>query len=177
VYHDAVGADLCRQIIEKYDQSENRRQPGGLYDNRQCETVEASKILDWKILDAQLEAVVGSVLTKHYSEYGVALPFSDEGYEVCCYEPGQICVEHCDGTALANRSARLWALAMYLNDCEEGKVVFPRQGIEVVPKAGTVAVWPPHMTHPHKTLPADTKRYMVVTWSGLIYPKGHPSAA
>lgn len=165
LYHDAVPAGLCADIIKRYIETADRCPPTPPYDNRECETVKMSQRSDWADLDQQLQPLVGRVLIHHYSEYKQLEPFSDEGYEVCCYEPGEICREHCDGTTGYGVRTRLWALAIYLNDCEEGKVVFTRQGITISPKQGLVAVWPPHMTHPHKTLPAFCKRYMIVTWS------------
>lgn len=165
IYRNAVPDDLCRRVMDRYDQTEDKLNPGSAYDNRECKFVALNGRSDWKDLDEELFSVVGRIMAHHYREYEYNLPFSDEGYEVCCYEPGEVARRHQDGTLSAGR-VRLWSLIMYLNDCEGGEVVFTRQDISIKPEKGLVCVWPPHMSHPHKTLPSKDRRFMIVTWSG-----------
>lgn len=170
VYYNAASSDLCNRIMELYDKTEEKRQPGSDYDNRECEFVPITARPEWADIDGELVRIVGRVLAQHYSEYEQLGDFNDEGYEVCCYEPGQICRKHSDGTFTPFGATRMWAMVLYLNDCRGGEVVFTRQDIKVQPKQGLAAVWPPHMTHPHKTLSSPDRRFMMVTWSTKTPP-------
>lgn len=166
VYPGAMPDDLCDDIIERYQSCPaDRTPPTPPYDNRECEVVKMSCIKAWSDLDVRVQAVVRRVLTHHYTQYSDLSSFSDEGYEVCCYEPGQTCQLHRDGTVSPTGRVRLLSLVAYLNDCPDGPVVFPRQDVRVAPKKGLIAVWPPHMTHPHYTLASRSKRYALITWS------------
>lgn len=176
VYHDVVSDDLCSRIIDLYDKTDPKLQPGTTYDNRECEFVAIGNHPEWADIDKELVAVVFKVLSQHYAEYNQLSDFSDEGYEVCCYEPGQICRKHTDGTFTPYGATRMWALVIYLSDTRGGEVLFTRQNISVQPRAGLAAVWPPHMTHPHLTLPSPDRRFMMVTWSTKTPRKEVPSA-
>jgi len=168
VFPKVLSPELCSQVVELYDVTEPKIPRGGSYDNRECEFLYISALPTWSDIDTAISKVVGQVISTLCEEYKSPGNFQDEGYQVCCYESGEIAVEHFDGSIHPyQKLVRMWAIAAYFNEFEGGEVVFSRQGITITPEVGMVAVWPPHVTHPHRTLPAKDKRYTMITWSVL----------
>ena len=63
---------------------------------------------------------------------------------------------------------RYLAIFWYLNDVEEGgETDFPMQGMGIKPKQGSVVMFPPYWTHPHrgnKLKKANTYKYLLSTY-------------
>jgi len=171
IYEDALSPELCARIIAQFDADPNKNK--GLaraYDNREGSAIRISENPKWEELDRKVAGAVERVLSQHYSEYDCTGQFSDSGYEVVCYEAGQKCNTHRDGTINPETGyVRMWTLVFFLNDdCGGGELEFFRQGVEFKGPAGAAGVWPPHMSHPHAAHPVtDGCRYVVVTWSCL----------
>jgi hypothetical protein len=83
------------------------------------------------------------------------------------YSIGQHFTEHVDvitgGTMIGAR--QLSAIAFLNDDYDGGHLVFPRQGLTLRPKPGTVILFPSGFTHPHEVRDVTAGvRYTVVTW-------------
>jgi hypothetical protein len=168
---NALSPELCRQIVARFEKDDRKRygknEEGQLFDNRQGRLLKVSRLSEWRDLDQAIFEAVGRVLQAYFRAYRFSISFSDEGYEVGCYLPGEGCKEHFD---YGNRLSRVASLLFYLNDVEDGgETVFPRQGIAVHPETGSALLFPPFHTHPHLANPPVTgPRYFLVTWANAI---------
>ena len=61
---------------------------------------------------------------------------------------------------------RFLVIFLYLNDVEEGgETIFPEYGINIKPKKGTIAIFPPFWTHPHVgDVPKSNDKYIIGTY-------------
>tara|TARA_B100001996_G_C18458348_1_gene515071 strand:+ start:53 stop:670 length:618 start_codon:yes stop_codon:yes gene_type:complete len=77
---------------------------------------------------------------------------------------------HCEVTS-RNNASRCLVWMIYLNDLPEGEgeTEFLWQGVKLTPKAGTLVLWPPYWTHPHRGNPPYTKtKYIATGWFNLV---------
>lgn len=167
VYPNIVPTELCKQIIERFEKDSRKapRQNTRNIDNRYGPLLSISKLEDWKDVDGKIYTHITKVLRHHFTTYDMEwLNFWDEGYDIGVYrkETGY-CALHYDG----GEPTRITSCVVYLNDVEEGgETEFPFQGIRIKPSVGTIALWPPHYTHPHKAEPpVKQDRYFIVTWA------------
>lgn len=171
VYEGVASLDLCDRLIKAYDDLDEERigwrhtSEGTKGSSVVVGSKAAAGDLLWCELDNLLFSVFTRVLGSHYRRYGLVGRVSDEGFGICCYEPGDKMELHVDGPLGPEGQTRAWGVVLYLNDCPDAPVVFPNQGIEIVPVKGLLAAWPAHFTHPHFTKPSKQRRMIVVTWS------------
>lgn len=124
----------------------------------------------WARWEAMLEQLMGDAARLYAMWNRHCSPTRQDGWEVIRYEPGQQFGLHVDQVAgHATWGQRQLSAILYLNDdYEGGATLFPRQGLEVKPEAGSIALFPPFWTHPHEGSPPKTgTKYVVVGW---FYP-------
>lgn len=80
-------------------------------------------------------------------------------------QPGQGFEMHVDAT-FGGTHRRLLACLLYLNDVAEGGYTeFPFQRLRVQPKAGSMVLFPPYWTHPHRgASPASNVKYKISSY-------------
>ena len=67
------------------------------------------------------------------------------------------------------RAKRFLAIQWYLNDVEEGGETEFRNGLQIKPKAGTLLIFPPLWTYPHKANPAvSDSKYIATTYTHYV---------
>lgn len=87
-----------------------------------------------------------------------------EEFRVKCYNKNDIFDWHCD-VADNNSSKRYLAFLWYLNDVEDnsGKTIFFND-VKIVPKQGSVVVFPPMWMFPHKGDLVTSKKYIMSSY-------------
>ena len=162
----ALPADLCRSIIERFEEDERKSKHDHPMENREAEILCISNLKGWGNIEELVTKNLIKVVQEVEKMYEVDFPpLMTSSYEVVGYEIGQVCKGHWDGIVMAG-TTRAMTLQFYLNDVAEGgETEFPRQGIKVKPEEGKAAVFPPNFTHKHHVNPPmSNKRYVLTTW-------------
>lgn len=109
---------------------------------------------------------------RFYRCWNEFLSFRASGdWEILRYEPGEKFGVHADVVVNTKWGDRQLSALIYLNDDFEGgetRFVPPGPALTVKPEAGKVALFPPHYTHPHESLPVTRgTKYVALGW---FYP-------
>ncbi|MBM4252619.1 MAG: hypothetical protein FJ146_11660 [Deltaproteobacteria bacterium] len=171
IYDQAVPADLCERIIQRFDQ-DKRVSPDPQPDYSTRSYLNISQEADWLPISRDVCRVVNSLMARYFERpehlaHGTYHEWSDDGYVACRYDVGDTCILHIDGqTAVEPHNAlRIATVVMYLNDVPVGgETYFPEQDLKVSPRQGRAVVFPVGYTHPHEVLAASSPRYIVQTW-------------
>lgn len=77
---------------------------------------------------------------------------------------------HCETSAGMGSSKRILACMIYLNDdFKGGETEFLYQHKRIIPKKGTVLIWPAGFTHTHRgNPPLSGEKYIATSWIELI---------
>lgn len=175
--HGALPDDLCRQFVAAAEHVAAWRQgsqvsgSGQPYvgDGRTSRNVpvRAAEHPFWSRWEAMLGQAMWAA-ARLYSRWNRhCVPVRQDGWEVMRYEAGQKFDLHVDAIAGHGRwgDRQLSALLWLSDDFAGGETEFPRQGVSLKPKAGTVAMFPPFWTHPHAAAPVESGvKYVVVGW-------------
>ncbi len=172
--HGALSAELCRQAIERFEQSTEEQ-----YEGRIGQTVGKDRSIKrttdlvvsgkphWKDIDQALFRSLGQAILEFRETYPYFKgPFKDMGYGIQRYNPGEHYHWHIDGGSHDFSQRQLVAL-WYLNDVPGpgGETEFLFQDIRIKPEQGKLVLFPPFWTHEHRavTLQKGVK-YIATTW-------------
>lgn len=170
VYDNVVPASYCQQLISFF-RSSPWLKPGKAQtlqgdtvqdDHKICDEVhlrqvfmdeqDSAVIEQWRRIDDKIFQYVNPLLGRYISEFGhlEGQPIRDEGFRFKRYPQGEGRFGlHVDQTP--STPTRVMGVILYLNDVAEGgETNFPRQGVQVSPKAGRLAIAPAAWTHPHE---------------------------
>ena len=172
---NALPADVCREMIRRFEANEDQQYPGRIGQNQAEESsikkttdLRVSGRPDWKDIDA---ALVQS-LAKSFNEIGRMFPFfaansfKDIGYNMQRYLPGEYYHWHVDGGPGPFSQRQLVAI-WYLNDVEGpgGETEFPLQEAKITPEEGKLVLFPPFWTHVHRAVTLEKGvKYIATTW-------------
>jgi len=172
VYPD--GADLIRVAEEigeweRSGQRHPRRQGDYVDENRTSAGIRLERATHPRL--APFEDALRQVaddcraLYAQHNDYMTAR--ADQGLRLLRYEEGGYFRPHYDqGRRRDHTGARWLSMVLFLNDdFRGGQLAFPRQELEVPPRAGTAVLFPSNFCFPHcaRTVRQGTK-YSVVTW-------------
>lgn len=187
LYADVISADLCEQIINRYDANPAIHRDGWVGNNviarniKRCREVPLSD--HWRDLD---NAVFDGV-KRLIDNYAKDVPFfglikgasniKDTYYIMQVYSPaGAATFEdgadgfdwHADAIGAITRD-RILAVIIYLNDVERGgETQFRSQPVTVKPKSGYALVFPPTFDYEHRGQPpVDTRKIILTTF--IVY--------
>lgn len=139
----------------------------GVASDKQCDALSISVLAKHdarlKVIDDGLVEVFRDGI-KTYQEYNPYLVITgDEGYNLLRYSPGQSIAVHFDTSRKQNR---LLSASLVLNDEHDGgELLFPRQGLALRPKAGTLVMFPSNFCFPHGVSKIGFgTRFSIVTW-------------
>ena len=177
IYDDALAPNFCDAIIEAF---EHYYKTGSVFcENNQFENTIAGRF-DWAldlsqmatVMDTASERDLNEVLMSCFRQYVNKYGHLKDGtyYSVCqkvqkTPAGGGYHVWHDENTSVAHMSRKVvWMF--YLNDdFEGGETEFLYYHRRIVPKKGTLLLWPAGMTHAHRGgLVTQGMKYVVTGW-------------
>jgi|TARA_B000000565_G_scaffold52587_1_gene34900 predicted 2-oxoglutarate/Fe(II)-dependent dioxygenase YbiX len=177
VEKNAISDELCRQIIDEYDDSDDWK-AGTINDYeineyRKCEVVYLSQDETLKKnlktrnkIDDELYKIISNLLEKYLKKYdslGYVQIKEDTGYMLLRYKTGDYVKKHVDTSSDQHRTL---SCSLILNDdYEGGEITFLDGEIKPNLKKGDLLIFPSSFTYPHQVLPVTSgTRYSIITW-------------
>ena len=171
----ALPADLCAEMIERFETHPEQQYAGRIGQGEQQEqSIKRSTDLrisgraDWKDIDEQLFRSLGQALSRLSAEHPFfsANSFKDMGYNLQRTRAGEFYHWHVDSGPGAFSQRQLVAI-WYLNDVDGpgGETEFFFQNVKVLPELGKLLLFPPFWTHVHRgTILEKGVKYIATTW-------------
>ena len=170
----ALPEAFCADVVRRFEAAVDEQYPGRVGQTRASDrSVKRSTDLvvsgkeHWKDVDGALFRSLARALrafTERHPFFGGA--FKDMGYALQRTLPGEHYHWHIDGGSHDFSHRQLVAI-WYLNDVAGpgGETEFRYQEVKIVPRAGTLLLFPPFWTHEHRgvTLERGVK-YIATTW-------------
>jgi len=173
-FAQALPADVCREMIRRFEASGSQQQPGRI-GTQMAEEAAIKKTTDifisgredWTDIDQQLRASLAAGLrevARLYPFFAVNR-FKDLGYNLQRYRMGEYYHWHVDsgpGPFMARQLVAIW----YLNAVESGgETEFAMQDVKIAPAEGKLVLFPPFWTHIHRAAPVERGvKYIATTW-------------
>lgn len=171
----ALPQETCREMIRRFEEKTDQQYAGRMGmtgavvpEMKRTTDIRISGREDWKDIDRALFQSLGEAL----GVISAAHPFfrsnrfRDMGYNLQRYRPGEYYEWHIDGGPGEFSQRQLVAL-WYLNDVPTpgGETQFVLQDLAVTPREGTLVLFPPFWTHPHRAAPVrEGVKYIATTW-------------
>ncbi|MHB1566798.1 MAG: 2OG-Fe(II) oxygenase family protein [Acidiferrobacter sp.] len=171
----ALAPDICREMIRRYEGNPEQQYPGRIGQNeanapeiKRSTDLRISGRKDWQDIDAQLVRSLASAFNAcaEMFPYFAANSFKDMGYNMQRTGVGEYYHWHVDagpGAFLQRQLVAIW----YLNDVDGpgGETEFAAQQVKIVPREGTLILFPPFWTHCHRGVTLDRGiKYIATTW-------------
>lgn len=159
----------CLNIIERYKADPNRGRPEvnpnnvGEKEYRDGDLLRISGRTEWQDVDNAIYQALNRGMAAYFDRYKFMFNARDRGYTIASMKVGEKTNYHADNIGYM-QCARHLSMVLYLNDCQGGETVFPHQRRWAEPKAGRMVLFPPFYTHRHYSNPAESERYIVVTF-------------
>ncbi|MDZ7662887.1 2OG-Fe(II) oxygenase [Thiohalophilus sp.] len=170
---DALSAELCRDMIERFEQHTEEQYPGRIGQTvdensgvKKTTDLVVSGKEHWKDVDQALFQSLKTALLEFRETFPYFKgPFKDIGYGLQRYQPGEYYHWHIDGGSHDFAMRQLVAL-WYLNDVSHGgETEFLYQNIKVKPQTGKLVLFPPFWTHEHRACVLEQGvKYIATTW-------------
>ena len=181
IYENAFSKEYCDRAINYFEASKNQ---GATYNRQQIIDVKRTAINDefmfasneeninpsgncirefnevfWKIYHEQYAvdfAVLKDCAAHNNFAYKIQKTQVGGGYHIWHFE-----------SSAREFSTRLLTWMVYLNDVDSGgETEFLYQHLRVVPKAGTLVIWPAAFTHTHRgNPPLSNDKYIITGWT------------
>ncbi|HEC19181.1 MAG TPA: 2OG-Fe(II) oxygenase [Gammaproteobacteria bacterium] len=172
--HNALTPDICQAIIQRFEANPDQQYEGRVGQQatqdqgvKRTTDLAASAQQDWKDIDQILHRSLGLALREFRQRYPFFQgPFKDIGYNIQRYRPGEYYHWHIDGGSHQFADRQLVAL-WYLNDVPGpgGETEFLFQELKIIPREGTLVLFPPFWTHEHRAVTLDEGvKYIATTW-------------
>jgi hypothetical protein len=170
-FEGVLSPDFCAEVIKRFE-ADRRVQADPQPDYSTRHYLNISECADWRKQVTHFGGVAHRLVESYFSvpkSMNAARyhEWSDDGYIVCRYAPGDACILHVDGQCSepGRNGLRIATLIFYLNDVEDGgETFFPLQDLKVAPRRGRAVLFPIGHTHPHQVLKAGSPRYIMQTW-------------
>jgi hypothetical protein len=177
-FENAFSNEWCDKIIDIFETHKNKQytrldtNPGELSFMREDTSLDLNIIVP-EVSKSFKQDFFSRVYPTYSSKYSILESFSfhsivdpkiqktlpTQGYHIW----------HCE-TQKLEYSHRLMAFTVYLNDVKEGgETEFLYQSLRVLPKKGTVIIWPAGYTHVHRgNPPLSGEKYIITGWIEFI---------
>ena len=166
VYDNVLDKDICKQIVEKTDESRFKKATVG-NDTLETDTRNCYGALVDKNFDKVIFESVGKVLTLYENDIGTFANGAegiDTGYNHLIYkgsEKGKY-VTHTDHFG---REPRLLSISILLNDNFDGGDFCFFDEYIIEKKVGSAIAFPSNFMFPHSVLPVSNgDRHAIITW-------------
>lgn len=172
--HAALPADLCQQMIERFEAATDEQYLGRIgqlagEDTRvkQSTDLVVSGKAHWHDIDRALFRSLGTAIMEFRESYPYFKgPFKDMGYALQRTQAGEFYHWHIDGGSHEFSQRQLVAL-WYLNDVPGpgGETEFLYQQLRITPEQGKLLLFPPFWTHEHRSVTlTQGVKYIATTW-------------
>ena len=175
VYAGALAPERCREIIARFERNphrhDSRTHGGTISPGRTGTQLEMANQPGW----ADLEQVIAETSMRCLRDYARRFQAIEFLLKPCRItltspivervDPGQGFDWHIDAGP-PGTSRRFLSTLFYLNDIADGGTTdFPMQGISIRPSAGTLVMFPPFWTYPHRgASPVNAVKYKMTAY-------------
>ena len=188
IFPNAASKEYCEKVIDHFNWIQKTRGygQGGILTRQEHEGVSPiQKDSDMYFFETEPDLIVldaSTAILQEYNEitwkcytklkekYGflgdLGVHKMSPSIKIQKYKPSQgYHVWHCDASTIAN-SRRMMVHTLYLNTVEKGgETEFLHQSRRVLPEQGTLVLFPPYWTHPHRgNPPLEGDKYIMNTW-------------
>lgn len=173
----ALPPELCRDMIDRFEASPYLI-PGRIGQSaeehlsiKKSTDLRVSGREDWKDVDRGLFLSISTALNNLAEQHPffAANSFRDSGYNMQRTGPGEHYHWHID-SGPGEFSKRQLVAIWYLNDVlpPGGETEFHHQSVKLVPRQGTLVLFPPFWTHVHRGVTVESGfKYIATTWVSL----------
>ena len=150
VYEQIIPESLCDVLIHLYEQGDYEHNPS------------------WPALLSYVFDYFKTGINKYFREVrgGVFPPsFDTSAFTMKCIMPGEHTTPYVD---VGNPSCFLKAI-VFLNDLEDGDIIFPHPHVYVMPRVGRMLVYPPYWMYPCAEQSPTQPMYVMIT--NILYPE------
>lgn len=176
VYEDVLSADLCEDIIARFEAEEAHHVRRGMRNIRAFTELNIDELPEWRPILETLEGTAKECFAKYRESHpGMFPPHHEfESFRIKRYQPGkgEVFSRHVD--AYDNITAlRFLVLFWYLNDVDEGgETWFPALKVRVRPRRGRVLMFPPFWMYEHAGLkPVSNDKYIIGSYFTFPVPR------
>lgn len=177
VVYQALDAELCRTIIDRFDRDDAKWQGkivagggdvayGG--DIKNSWDLEIRNEGPWQDIFQRIHPKIQACMAEYISRSPILKSFDLQasGYKIQMYPKDQGYFRwHADAIG-QNSGDRVVAMVLYLNDVAKGgETEFYHQGIKVSPKTGYLVLFPPAWNYMHCAhIPESDNKYIIQTF-------------
>ena len=185
---DSLEKEFCEKVIKKFEE-DDRKHEGGVGDLgryipeiKKSTDLHISYLEEWKEEDKVFFEALGEGL-KEYAQQDFlsaldkddntsntielfSKPLQDSGYQIQRTEPGEYYKWHQDWTYRKDLGSRVLTYIWYLNDITEGGGYTDfLDGTRIIPKQGTLLLFPATWTYYHRGFPPEKEtKYISTGW-------------
>jgi hypothetical protein len=180
---NALPKDICRNIIQTFEMSEERQQKGQIYTNNSEQNSNIKDSIDMSFIPEDLKdqkwgrllSIIVDTVEKGVEDYKIRFktgltqvdPFRiSQGFNIQRYRPSQAFHGyHCERAGIVH-SERILVWMIYLNDVtDRGETEFYYQHHFERPEEGKLVIWPSDWTYLHRGIPSPTQtKYIATGW-------------
>lgn len=180
---NALPKDICRNIIQTFEMSEERQQKGQVYTNNAEQNSNIKDSMDMSFIPEDLKdqkwgrllSIIVDTVEKGVEDYKIRFktgltqvdPFRiSQGFNIQRYRPSQAFHGyHCERAGIVH-SERILVWMIYLNDVtDRGETEFYFQHHFERPEEGKLVIWPSDWTYLHRGIPSPTQtKYIATGW-------------
>lgn len=178
IYEDAYSKEFCDSIINSFEEANKL---GRIFRSNKLDQSQDTRLIydgapnmNTVYFNGDIAQEFYSKLQHHYNSYcekysilKMSAPASPKGMQVQRTGPHEGYHSWHSETMNQISAVRHLTYLLYLNDIPhgEGDTEFLYQGVKVQPKAGTLLLWPPYFTHPHRGNPIYSGyKYILTGW-------------
>jgi len=167
---------VCTDIIDFFEKSKFRQQPGVSYAGGTVEVIPDSKestdiyLWGYDTIFDEYNAYLQKSLLKYIERYPeiqtryMRFDSYQSKYNIQKYLPKQgFKMDHCERTG-GPTNRRCLVFMTYLNTVKKGGTHFKYQNLTTEAKQGLTLIWPTDFTHIHRGQICDQTKYIVTGW-------------
>jgi hypothetical protein len=180
---NALPKDVCRNIIQTFEMSEERQQKGKVYTKNLEQDDNVKDSMDMSFIPEDLKdqkwgrllSIIVDTVEKGVEDYKIRFQRGltcvdhfriSQGFNIQRYRPSQAFHSyHCERAGMSH-SERILVWMLYLNEVtDRGETEFYYQHHFERPEEGKLVIWPSDWTYLHRGIPSPTQtKYIATGW-------------